>query len=144
MAVTVALEMVLTDDRSAVHRKIDALPEGSRVTFKRPKRSLTQNAMMWAKLGDISEQVIWYGERLTDVDWKDVLTASLRKSRVVPTIDGDGLVPLGLHTSEMEEGEMWTLIDLIDAFGAEQGVRFKAPRWLEERAAAQRTAKAKP
>ena len=126
-------EMILTEDRSLIHRKIDDLPEGSRVTFKRPQRSLSQNAKMWAMLTDLSEQVVWYGQRLTPTDWKDVMTASLRKSRVVPTIDGDGLVPLGLHTHEMADDEMSALIELMFAFGAEQRVKWKASKWFEER-----------
>lgn len=130
---TAAFEMVLTSDRTAVFDKIASLPDGSRVIFKRPVRSLSQNARMWAMLTDLHQQVIWYGERLSAEDWKDVLTASLRKSRVVPTIDGDGLVPLGLHTHDMSDDEMSALLALIDAFGAEQRVRWKAPQWLEER-----------
>ena len=128
-----AFEMVLTDDRSLIHDKIADLPDGTRVTFRRPTRSLSQNAKMWAMLDDLHKQVIWYGQRLSPTDWKDVMTASLRKSRVVPTIDGDGLVPLGLHTHEMSDEEMSALIELMHAFGAEQHVKWKASKWFEER-----------
>ena len=137
-------EITLTEDRSEVHRKIDALENGWRVTLKRPKRSLSQNDLMWTRLTDLSEQVIWYGHRLTAEEWKDVASASLRKSKVVPTIDGDGFVILGLRTSEMSDEEMANLIELIEAFGAEQKVRWKAPQWYNEMATKQRTAKPKP
>jgi hypothetical protein len=137
-------EMVLDDDRRAIHEKIDSLPNGSRVMFKGPKRSLIQNAHMWALLTDLSEQVIWYGEHLPPEDWKDVTTASLRKCRVVPTIDGDGWVPLGMRTSEMSVEEMNALIEFLYYFGARESVRWKAPKWLEERANQQRGARATP
>ena len=139
------LEIVVNaETRPVVHERIDKLKDGSRVLFRGPKRSLEQNAYMWAMLGDISDQVVWYGEHLSDTDWKNVCTASLRKSRTVPTIDGDGLVPLGLYTSEMEDEEMAALLMLIRAFGDEQHVKWKAPKWLEEQAAMMRTARVKP
>ena len=83
---------------------------------------------MWAKLSEISEQVVWYGKKLSAEDWKTVLTASLRQTRVVPTIDGDGFVPLGMSTSKMSVKEMSALLDLIDAFAAQQGVVFTENR----------------
>ena len=106
---------------------LEAAPDGCVVTFKEQTRSLEANAAMWAKLGEIAEQVVWYGKKLTAEDWKIVLTASLRQTRVVPTIDGDGFVPLGMSTSKMSVKEMGALLDLIDAFGAQQGVVFSAP-----------------
>lgn len=99
-------------------------PDGMVVSFKEPSRSLEQNALMWGKLADVSAQVDWYGKKLTAEDWKTVFTASLRNTRVVPTIDGDGFVPLGMSTSKMSVKEMTALIDLIDAFGAQHGVTF--------------------
>ena len=104
---------------------LDAAPDNCVVTFKGQTRSLEQNARLWAMLQDISEQVVWYGAKLTPDDWKDVFTASLRKARVVPTIDGDGFVPLGMRTSQMSKAEFSALMELIDAFAAEKAVAFK-------------------
>lgn len=80
---------------------------------------------MWSLLGQISKQVDWYGQKLSAEDWKDVTSASLRKAHVVPGIDPGTLVPLGMRTSDMTREEMTALIELIIAFGAEQGVRFR-------------------
>ena len=107
---------------------MDAAPDGCVVQFKEPTRSLESNAAMWAKLSEISEQVVWYGKKLSAEDWKTVLTASLRQTRVVPTIDGDGFVPLGMSTSKMSVKEMSALLDPIDAFAAQQGVVFTENR----------------
>lgn len=107
---------------------LDAAPDNCVIEFKEPKRSLEQNARLWAMLGEVSTQVVWYGAKLTPEDWKDVFTASLRKARVVPTIDGDGFVPLGMRTSEMSKAEFGALMDLIDAFAAQQGVVFRDQR----------------
>jgi hypothetical protein len=99
-------------------------PHGTRVEFREAKRSDEQNKKLWAALGDISRQVEWYGVHLSADDWKDVLTASLRKARVVPGIDAGTFVPLGMRTSEMTKQQMSDLLELIAAFGAERGVIF--------------------
>jgi hypothetical protein len=95
------------------------------LTLSHPKRTSAQNARMWAMLTDVSKQVDWYGERLTKEEWKTVMTAALRKQRAVPGIDG-GFVVLGDKTSEMDKTELSELMELIEAFGAQKGVRFQA------------------
>lgn len=94
-------------------------------------RSLSQNARLWAMLTDVSEQVEWYGRKLTPDDWKHVFTAALSKQDVVPGIGG-GFVVLGKATSKMTKSEMAELQTLIEAFGAQRGVKFTAPDWVEE------------
>jgi hypothetical protein len=88
-------------------------------------RSLSQNRMMWANLEDIAQQVVWYGVKLTKDEWKDVLTAALKKQKVVPGIEG-GFVVIGARTSKMTMPEMTELIELSTAFGTQQGVKFRA------------------
>lgn len=90
-------------------------------------RTLEQNDRMWTMLRSISQQVDWYGQKLSPDDWKDMFTASLRKQRVVPSLDGDGFVVLGASTRKMTKDEHSALQDLIEAFGAERGVRFAIP-----------------
>ena len=88
-------------------------------------RSLNQNRMMWANLEDIAQQVVWHGVKLTKDEWKDVLTAALKKQKVVPGIEG-GFVVIGARTSKMTVPEMTELIELSTAFGTQQGVKFRA------------------
>lgn len=101
------------------------VPNGTTVEFRAPRRSLDQNALMWSLLGQISKQVDWYGQKLSSEDWKDVLTASLRRTRVVPGIDAGTFVPLGMRTSQMTKEEISELLELVYAFGAERGVKFR-------------------
>jgi len=100
---------------------------GNRVqlTAKTETRSLAQNRRLWAMLGEISQQVVWHGRKLSAEDWKHVLSASLKKQDAVPGIDG-GFVVLGLSTSKMTVAEMSELQTLMEAFGAVQGVKFSA------------------
>lgn len=101
------------------------VPAGTTVEFRAPRRTLDQNSLMWSLLGQISKQVDWYGQKLSSEDWKDVLTASLRRTRVVPGIDAGTFVPLGMRTSQMTKEELSELVELIYAFGAERGVKFR-------------------
>ena len=100
------------------------------VEVKEKTRSTEQNARMWALLTDVSRQVDWYGQKLTPEEWKDVFSASLKKQKAVPGLDG-GFVILGQRTSKMSIREMGELMELIEAFGAQKGVRFTAPEWME-------------
>jgi len=104
-----------------------ALMAGQRMVLeiKPSTRSLEQNARLWAMLTDISKQVDWYGRKLSPDDWKHVFSAALKKQDVVPGLDG-GFVVLGLSTSKMTKAEMCDLQTLMEAFGAEKGVRFSA------------------
>ncbi len=95
------------------------------LTLAPETRSLAQNARLWAMLSEISEQVDWYGRKLSPEEWKHVFSASLKKQDVVPGLDG-GFVVLGLSTSKMTRAEMSDLQTLMEAFGAQQGVKFSA------------------
>lgn len=119
------VEIRTTADREKIARWAAGVPEGTTVEFRSPRRSLDQNALMWSLLGQISKAVDWYGQKLSSEDWKDVLTASLRRTRVVPGIDAGTFVPLGMRTSQMTKEEISELLELIVAFGTERGVRFR-------------------
>ena len=112
--------------KQARQRALEAIqdaPDGYVVTIHETTRNLEQNAALWAALSDISKQVEWYGQRLTPEEWKDVFTASLKRQKVVPGLDG-GFVVCGLSTSKMGKSEFSQLLDLAYAFGAEKEVKF--------------------
>lgn len=109
-------------DRAKATAWIAKAPDGTRVEFKASKRSLPQNDRLWAALTEISQQVEWYGQKLSAEDWKDMFTASLRKARVVPGLDTGSFVPLGMRTSDMSKQEFSDLLELVAAFAAERGV----------------------
>jgi NinB protein len=120
-----AFNILSTVDRQKASEIISKAPIGAHFSLRESTRTLPQNDLMWMRLRDVAEQVDWYGETLTDTDWKDMFTASLRRARIVRNIDGDGFVQLGLHTSALTIPEMTLLLDLLDAFGAQRGVKFR-------------------
>ena len=128
--ITLSLFEPVQAHKALMHAWVQAkalLMAGHRLVIEvRPeKRSDAQNRRLWAMLRDISEQVDWYGQKLTDEEWKHVFTASLKRQKAVPGLDG-GFVVLGQSTSKMTKAEMCELQELMEAFGAEKGVQFRA------------------
>lgn len=92
----------------------------------RSRRTLLQNAKMWAMLADIASQVQWAVNgvlvTLDADDWKAIFSAGMgREVRMAAGIDG-GFVMLGASTRRMTVAEMGDLIEVMYAFGAERGV----------------------
>ncbi len=106
------------------------------VEIRDPRRTNPQNDRMWAMLTDISNQVEWdidgVKQKLTPEEWKEIITAGLagETRRVARGMDG-GFVILGTRTSRMSIKRHGELMDLIDAFGTQQGVVWTAPREVE-------------
>ena len=110
--------------RKAICNHVMAADEGYIVTIAEPSRNLEQNAKMWAMLADISEQTEWHGNKLNPEEWKDLLSAGLVQSKVVPNMTGNGFVILGQRTSKLSKSQFAALIELITAFAVDRGVIF--------------------
>ena len=99
-----------------------------RVVVGEPTRTILQNDCMWGVLTDIANQVEWPVDgvkRLIDPDdWKNILSAGLKKESRVAAGVGGGFVMLGARTSKMTIRQMSDLIEFAYAFGAEHGVRW--------------------
>jgi hypothetical protein len=119
------VEIKTQADRNLIGRWAQNVEVGTTVEFRSARRSNDANAMMWSLLGQIAKQVTWHGQKLTAEDFKDLCSASLRRYHLVPGIDPGTFVPLGMRTSQMTKEEMSDLIELIIAFGTEQGVKFR-------------------
>lgn len=124
--------IILADDASRRKAALWAhqVPAGTRVEFKKPKRTIPQNDRMWAMLTDVASQVRWHGLKLTPDDWKLIFLDHLNSElRIVPNIDGTGFVNLGRSSSDLSKEEMTDLIELIFKFGAnpDHPVKFNDP-----------------
>jgi hypothetical protein len=103
-------------------------PVGTRIGFKATKRSVPQNDRMYAMLGEVAAQMKHHGIPLKVDEWKLLfLDALKREVRVVPNLDGTGLVALGRSSSDLSKEEMAELLSLIEAWGTERGVYFNDP-----------------
>ncbi|WP_372438247.1 recombination protein NinB [Pseudomonas chlororaphis subsp. aureofaciens] len=96
------------------------------------RRTLEQNAKLWAMLGDISRQVQWpvngVMQHLDSEDWKALMTAAARQEiRMAQGING-GVVMLGESTKRMTVAELGDVIECMYVFGAEKGVVWSKPK----------------
>jgi hypothetical protein len=121
-----ARETVIVDIEARRQKALGWLakaPLGFVVTFQRNKRSIPQNARLWAMLGEISRQVEWHGAKLSPDDWKIMFLQALgHEMRIAPNIAGDGIVSLGGRSSKLSKQEFSDLMELMSAFAADRGV----------------------
>jgi len=96
------------------------------VVARKQTRSLDQNRIMWSCLTDLSNQVAWFGKRLTPEGWKDWITGHLNGQELHPNMDGTGFISInrGSSTSDMTIAEMSAVIELCHAFGADKDVKW--------------------
>ncbi len=118
------------DSRRMARGFVDRAPAGVALVFREPSdRTLEQNDKLHALITDVARQVKWHGRYLNVEAWKDIFTANYRLHRhgldTVPGLDGE-IVALGMHTSKMGKRECAELIELVQAWGAQNGVQFKA------------------
>jgi hypothetical protein len=113
------------EDRTKAQAWAQQVPVGTRIVFQDGKRSIPQNDRMWSMLTDIASQVGWHGQKLKTNDWKLLFLDLLkRETRIVRSLDGEGVVNLGRSSSGLSKGEMTDMIELMFKFGAENGVVF--------------------
>lgn len=112
-------------DREKAARWVMAAPVGTRIEFKRPKRTLPQNDRMWAMLTDIAEQKEHAGRRYSPDQWKVLfMHACGREVQFIPALDNGTFIPWGQSSSDLSKQEMTDLIEFMLAWGAENGVHF--------------------
>ena len=105
------------------------------VELREETRSLKQNALLHAMLGDISRQVEWAGKKRDAETWKRLLTAAWLRARgesveLLPALDGHGVDVVFRHTSKLTRAECAELCDFIAAWAIERGVEFReAMQW---------------
>lgn len=103
-------------------------PDGIVIDAKEAARTLEQNAAQWPILEAFSKQLRWpvNGQmvRMSPEEWKDVLTAAFRGEsvRLAMSLDGRGVVMLGMRTSRMGKAAFSEYLDFLHATAADRGV----------------------
>ncbi len=106
-------------------RWIAQAPQGTRVEFKAPRRTIEQNDKMWAMLTDVATQCEHLGRKYTTDQWKVLfMHACGREVQFIPALDGATFLPYGQSSSDLSKQEMSDLIEFMFAWGAEHGVKF--------------------
>jgi len=115
---------ILGRHRAAARHLVDVAPAGSVMSLSPPKRTLDQNALMWALLSDVSRAKP-EGRTLTPDVWKALFLHSLdHAQRFEMALDGKGMVPVGFRSSRLSKEQMSDLIEVIREFGARHDIQW--------------------
>jgi hypothetical protein len=127
---TRALLVLANDDiRAKAVRWIRGVPKDTRLEFKGPARTLPQNDRFWASLTDVATQKEHFGRKYDAETWKCIfMQAWGREVKFIPTLSGEGIMPVMFSSSDLSKGEMSELLEFIYAWGAQNGVVFQEPR----------------
>ena len=116
--------LAFPSDKEKAKRWIDQAKPNTRVEFREPKRTVPQSDRMWALLTIIaSKRPFHNGVKMTPDLYKAVFMQALGVETVfLPTLDGDGVFPIGFRSSELSRSEMSGLQELIEAFAARENI----------------------
>jgi hypothetical protein len=93
------------------------------------RRTTDQNKKMWPLLEEVAQQATLDGVQYDAEDWKLIFMSALSRTKnlemkIIRGILGEP-INLGRSTSKLEKELFSELIELIQWYGAENGVEFK-------------------
>lgn len=108
----------------------DALESGKkmRLEIKESRRSTEQNDMFHSIIEKIAKQMATAGSTWTADDWKRLLIdqwaheANRRIGKVVPSLDGDRVVQLGLQSHKFTVEDSSEFIEFLIAWATNKGI----------------------
>jgi hypothetical protein len=109
--------------RQRAKQLIDKAPDGFIAEVREPKRTVDQNARLWAMLSDVAVSKP-LGRRHSPEEWKSIFMAACGwEVLFLEGLDGRPF-PQGFRSSQLSKSQMTTLQDFIEAWGSENGVRW--------------------
>lgn len=114
----------LAGDTQRQHAKnlIDLAPAGYMVKIAEQTRSDAQNRMLWACISDLQKQVSDFVEYSAEDIKCRFMHALGIELRFLPALEGAGMFPVGMRSSQLTKSQFSGLIDLIFAYGAKHNV----------------------
>jgi hypothetical protein len=124
--------------RAAAHCLV--APHGQVVRFSEPAKKREQEERYHAMIGEIAKAWLFMGRKWSTDDCKRILVDAFAKvmrdagtplhhdGLIVPSIDGQRVVQLGIQTRHFYVKEASEFIEFLFAFAAENGVTFSDNR----------------
>jgi len=108
----------------------EALASGKQLTLeiKNASRSCPQNSKYHAMIEEIAQQASHLGAKWDAEDWKRLLLnefakqANLPQGRIVPSLDGSGIVQLGLQSRKLTKEQASEFVEFLYAWSTQNGV----------------------
>lgn len=101
------------------------------LTIQEDARSLDQNAMFHALIGQIAKQAQHMGATWDIEAWKRLLTHEWAKEtgrqagQLIASLDGKDIVQLGIQTRKFSKQEASEFTEWVLAWGSQNGITFK-------------------
>jgi len=102
-----------------------------RMEIKAESKSRDQEEKYHAMIGEIATQAQHLGAKWSAEDWKRLLVdlyakeTGLQGGKIIPSLDGQGIVQLGLQTRNFTKEQAMDFITFLEAWGASNGIIFK-------------------
>jgi hypothetical protein len=112
----------------------EALASGKQLTLeiKNASRSCPQNSKYHAMIEEIAQQASHLGAKWDAEDWKRLLVDQFIKdmnglgaSKIIPSLDGEGIIQLGFQTRKFTKEQASEFVEWLHAWGAEHGVTYE-------------------
>lgn len=126
----ITVRLIGPSQKDYAKQQIDAAPADFVMKLAKETRRDIQNRKLWPMLADLQRQVPALAPYSADDIKLRFLNALGTEMRFLPTLEGEGMFPVGLKSSTLTVAQFAALIELIYKFGAEQGVV-----WTERAAA---------
>jgi len=118
------IRLVGLTQREYAKRLIDEAPDGYVVKLAKETRRDAQNRKLWPMLGDIQNQVPDMATFSLDDMKLRFLNLLGTEMRFLPTLEGEGMFPIGMKSSTLTVAQFAGLIELLYAYGAKHGVQW--------------------
>ena len=114
-----------------------ALASGKKLTMeiKEASKSREQEEKYHAIIGDIAKQAQHLGAKWDTEDWKRLLVDQFIKdmnglggSKIIPNLDGSGIVQLGFQTRKFTKEQASLFVEFLQAWAANNGVELNETR----------------
>lgn len=116
--------LVGDSQRSLAKRLVDAAPPRAILNIKEAKRTNDQNAKFHAMISDIARAKP-EGRNHSTIVWKSLLMAEAGfKPLFEPSLDGQGVIPVGYKSSRLSKAEFSDLIEAAYSYGARHDVKW--------------------
>lgn len=111
-------------NRDLAIRGVRNAKSGWLLEIREPTRSTEQNAALWSLLTQVARQrPVHNGVKMSAELWKAVfMDAWGAEVTFLPKLEGDGMFPAGHRSSHLTIGEMTSLIEMILAWTAKEGL----------------------
>lgn len=131
--------LVHNQARANALQAVKDAPDGFAVVVSEPTKKRIQEEKYHAMIGDIAKVCVFMSNKQHPEDWKRLLVDSFAKAmrdagtwlhhdgRVIPSLDFERVVQLGIQTKDFTVKEAAEFIEYLYSYGAENGVVWSEP-----------------